>query len=183
MNSESPLLILGLGNILCRDDGVGILAVDTLVQRHGETPGVRILDGGTLGLGLLSHIRDSEVVILIDAIEADESPGTLIRLEGEEVEPAVRHRLSVHQIGVADLLDALRLLGAMPPRLILLGLVPTETSLGLGLTPAVRSGMPKLIAAVLHEATSLGHPLRQGYANDAAEPSDGYRPGVASLVL
>ena len=183
MNTERSLLILGLGNILCQDDGVGVLAVHTLVQRYGETPGVRILDGGTLGLSLLSHMQDSELVILVDAIEADEPPGTLIRLDGDEVEPAVRHRLSVHQVGVADLLDALRLLGATPPRLILLGLVPTETNLGLGLTPEVQDGMPELIAAVADEAASLGHPLLRGKADDAAEPADGYRACIAGLGL
>jgi hydrogenase maturation protease len=183
LNPNNPLLILGLGNIICQDDGVGVLAVETLAQHYGETPGVRILDGGTLGLSLLSHIQDSELVILVDAIEADEPPGTLIRLEGEEVEPAVRYRLSVHQIGVADLLDGLRLLGAMPPKLILLGLVPVETSLGLGLTPAVKDGMPELIAAVVDEAASLGHPLLRGEPDVTALPSGRYRACVASLGL
>jgi hydrogenase maturation protease len=183
MNSESSLLILGLGNILCRDDGVGVLAVESLTQSYAETPGVRILDGGTLGLSLLSHMQDSEFVILVDAIEADGPPGKLVRLEGKEVESAVRHRLSVHQIGVADLLDALRLLGVMPPKLILLGLVPVETNLGLGLTQEVDQGMPTLIAAVVDEANALGHPLVRRKADNAVEPSDSSPVGIAALGL
>ena len=133
----SPLLILGLGNVLCADDGLGVTAVAQLQRRYALPPTVRVLDGGTLGLALMSVFGESEDVILVDAIQADEPPGSLVRLEGEAVAPAVRTRLSVHQIGVADLLEGLRLVGAYPRSLVLLGLVPQSLELAVEPSPAV----------------------------------------------
>ena len=95
------LLVLGLGNVLCGDDGLGAVAIARLTDRYEIPDGMSILDGGTLGLSLLPYIEDSEKVILVDAINAEEPPGSFVRLEGDEVGPAVAGRLSVHQVGVA----------------------------------------------------------------------------------
>ena len=70
MNRRIPLLVLGLGNVLLRDDGLGVAAVGRLADRYDRPEGVRILDGGTLGLSLLPHLEDAEQVILVDAIQA-----------------------------------------------------------------------------------------------------------------
>ena len=99
-------------------------------------------------------------MILVDAIQADAPCGTLVRLEGDEVAPAVRNRLSVHQIGVADLLDGLRLLDAYPNRLILLGLVPEKMELEVALSESVSSHLELLVAEIVKEAARLGYDLR-----------------------
>ena len=151
MTIRRPTLILGLGNLLCADDGLGIAAVEALARTCHLPPGVRILDGGTLGLSLLSCFESEEDVILVDAVAADQPPGTLVRLEGDEVAPAVRQRLSPHQVGVADLLDALDLLDRRPRRLVLLGLVPASLELRVGLSPEVEERLPELVAAVAAE--------------------------------
>jgi hydrogenase maturation protease len=156
MSDRTPLLILGLGNLLCSDDGVGAVAVHRLLCEYEAPEGAVVLDGGTLGMALLPHLESADVAILVDAIRTDEPAGTLVRLEGEEVAPAVAARLSVHQVGVADLLDSARLLGRYPPRVILLGLVPTSIGLGVELTPAVQARLPSLVAAVVAEARALG---------------------------
>ena len=124
MNSRTPLLVLGLGNLLLEDDGVGPAALALLAERYEPPVGVQVFDGGTLGLSLLPYVEDAASVILVDAINADEPPGTFVRLDGDEVAPAVATRLSVHQVGVADLLEAARWSDRLPPRLVLLGLVP-----------------------------------------------------------
>ncbi len=139
-----------------------------------------MLDGGTLGLSLLSHIRASDDVILSDAINSAGPPGTFIRLEGDEVEPAVRTRLSPHQVGVADLLDALGLLGAKPRRLILLGLVPETLRLGLGRSPAVEAQLPRLVDEIVEEARRLGYELLP-YVGD--EPPLARNPTARALGL
>jgi hydrogenase maturation protease len=154
-----PLLVLGLGNLLCGDDGLGAVAVHLLLRRFAPPPGVFVLDGGTLGLSLLPYLEDAEEAILVDAIRADAPPGTLVRLEGEDVAPAVASRLSVHQVGVVDLLDGARWRGRYPSRLILLGLVPQSLALGLERSPAVEAGMGDLVEAVVAEALRLGHPF------------------------
>ena len=155
-----PVRVLGLGNLLCGDDGVGVAAVHQLLE-HWQVPEdeAAILDGGTLGMALLAHLEDAREVILLDAVYADAPAGSFVRLEGDEVEPAVRQRLSVHQVGVADLLDALRLLGEWPERLVLLGVVPLALDLRVGLSPEVAAALPRLEREAVDELRRAGvHP-------------------------
>lgn len=160
MNSPCvDLLILGLGNPLCSDDGLGVVAVQALQTRLALPEGVVAMDGGTLGLSLLPHLLDARAAILVDAIRTDDPPGSLVRIEGADVAPAVASRLSPHQVGVADLVDAARLLGRQPEPLLLLGIVPAQLGLGFGLSPAVRERMDELIRSVAEEAERLGHRL------------------------
>jgi|YelNatPaOPRAMG01_1025707.scaffolds.fasta_scaffold01785_22 hydrogenase maturation protease len=157
MPERTALLVLGLGNVLCGDDGLGAIAVH-LLQRDFRAPRQTVvLDGGTLGLSLLPLIQDAERVLMVDAIRhAGAQPGAAVRIQGDEVMPAVRERLSVHQIGVADLLDGARLLGCCPPNITLLGLVPQDLGLGVGLSPPVKRAMPGLVATIVAEARALG---------------------------
>ncbi len=157
--ADDKLLILGLGNVICGDDGVGVAAVERLAREYELPEGVEALDGGTLGLSLLHFAADADDLLLVDAIRADAPAGTLVRLEGDAVAPAVRERLSVHQIGVADLLEGLRLLDAYPRRVTLLGLVPETLELQVGLSPAVAAGLPDLVSEVVGEVGRLGYPL------------------------
>jgi len=175
------LLILGLGNVICGDDGAGVAAVARLAREHHLPEGVRALDGGTLGLALLSCASEASELLIVDAVRVDQPPGTLLRLTGEAVAPAVRERLSVHQIGVADLLDGLRLLGAEPRRMVLVGVVPESLELGLGLSPPVASRMGELVAAVAAEAGELGYPLPRRGPHETLPPE--YAPERAHRVL
>ena len=169
---ETRLLVLGLGNVLCTDDGVGPTAVARLWREWEPPPEVSVVDGGTLGMTLMPLLEAVDEAILVDAVTLDdEPPGTRVRLEGEDIPPAVLHRLSPHQIGVADLLDSLRLLGRMPPRLILLGLVPESITLGIEPTPAVKAAIPALVQDVVSEALTLGHVFRRRAACETDDPS------------
>jgi hydrogenase maturation protease len=155
-----PLLIVGLGNVLLGDDGLGVVAVERLEERFELPEEVSAIDGGTLGLSLLPVLQNARRVILVDAISADAEAGSLVRLEGEEVAHAAAHRLSPHQVGVADLLDGLRLLGGLPEQIILLGLVPERIDLTLDRSEPVDRHLPRLIDAVATEAAALGWPLQ-----------------------
>ena len=155
-----PLLVLGLGNLLCADDGLGVAAVHRLLERYEPPPGALVLDGGTLGLSLLPQVEDAERVILVDAIRGEAPPGSLVRLEGDEVAPAVAARLSVHQIGVADLLDGARWVDRYPPVLVLLGLVPGSLDLSVERSAPVESGLDGLVESVVAEAQCLGFEFR-----------------------
>ena len=118
------VLVLGLGNVLLGDDGVGTAALTHLERNWRIPPGVQLEDGGTLSLSLRGSVAQAERVILVDAVRTDDSPGTLVRLEGDDVMDAVRDRLSPHQVGVADLLEVSRLTDCYPAAVTLLGLVP-----------------------------------------------------------
>ena len=171
MTQAPRMLVLGLGNVLCGDDGLGVAAIARLTQRWEIAPEVVIADGGTLGLSLLGLFDGMDEVLLVDAILADAPPGALVALEGEDVAPAARSRLSVHQVGVADLLDALDLLGTRPRRLSLVGLVPEQIELGMERSPAVERGLPLLVERVVRELRERGHavaPRRSGGAHSPA---------------
>jgi hydrogenase maturation protease len=163
---RTPLLILGLGNLICADDGLGVTAALRLLSLYEAPEGVRILDGGTQGLALLPYVEDAERVILIDAIRDDAPPGSFVRLDGDEVAPAVAARLSVHQIGVADLLDGARWRERFPSTLVLLGLVPASLELRFGLSEAVERRLPELLERVVAEARRLGFDLRPRALNE-----------------
>ncbi len=153
---SGDVLVLGLGNVLCQDVGAGVAAVAGLNRGWTVGPGATVLDGGTLGLSLLPWLLDAEATLFVDAVGADAPPGTLVRLEGEAVAAAVAHRLSAHQVGVGDLMHAFRLLTDAPRPVVLLGVVPAETGLGLGRTPAVDAAIPALIDGVVDELRRWG---------------------------
>lgn len=177
----SDLLVLGLGNVLCSDDGVGVAALHRILTRWEPPPGTEALDGGTLGLSLLPLLEDAKAAILLDAIRTDDPPGTLVRLEGDEVGPAVAHRLSVHQVGVADLLDAARLRGRVPPTLILLGVVPESLELGVTLSAPVAATLEALCKCAMSEAAALGYVFSERRTD--AHGDRGNRAGADVLFL
>lgn len=150
-----PVVVLGLGNLLMGDDGVGVAALAALASDPRLPGGVQLLDGGTLGLSLLPYVRSAPDLILVDAVRGDGPPGSLVRLEGEEVPGAVLERLSVHQVGVADLVAGARLLGGWPERIVLCGVVPESIELRVELSPAVQDAIPSLVELVLAELGRL----------------------------
>jgi hydrogenase maturation protease len=151
------VLVLGLGNVLLGDDGLGAAAVTRIERDYRIPPGVRIEDGGTLGLSLLNLIADSQHVILVDAVRADEAPGTLVRIDGADVTDAVRDRLSPHQVGVADLLETARLIDCYPSSVTLIGLVPDIIDLAVVRSHVVENGIDTLVGAVVREVQALGY--------------------------
>ena len=153
-----PVLVLGLGNVLCGDDGAGVAALYLLERRYRLADGVVALDGGTLGLSLLPLVERAARVVIVDAIRDDGPAGTLVRLSGDEVAPAVRDRLSPHQIGVADLLTGAALIGRYPDLVVLIGVVPATLELGTARTAGVEAALPALADAVAAELTALGFP-------------------------
>jgi hydrogenase maturation protease len=153
------ILVLGLGNVLCCDDGAGIFALEQLRRRYVWPDDVALVDGGTLGLALLPTLESAPRVWILDAVMADAPPGTLLALDGEEVEPALRDRLSPHQIGVADLLDAMHWRDTWPEQLRVLGLVPASLELKIGLSPDVERGLPGLVDLAARELRKAGLPL------------------------
>jgi hydrogenase maturation protease len=176
MDSRSSLLILGLGNLLCSDDGLGALVAQAIAETRIVPDGVKVLDGGTLGLALLPYLEDAERAILVDAIQADAPPGALVRIDGDDVGPAVAARLSVHQVGVSDLIEAARWRDRVPPTLVLLGCVPLTADLGVGLSPPVQASMPELIDLVCEEARRLGFPLEKRAGNGPNSTAPGSHP-------
>lgn len=152
MNLEaSPkIAILGLGNLLLTDDGVGVHAVRRLADSGRVPHGIEVIEGGTMGLDLLPRIEGLSHLLAIDAVEFGAPPGTLFRFANEDL-ATVPTGKSVHLLGFSDLLGALRLLGCGPREVVLLGLQPESTVWGVTLSPKVAAALDDLLEAALSE--------------------------------
>lgn len=142
--------IIGIGNPLMGDDGIGIAAVSAL-EKEGVPEGVEIIDGGTGGLTLLTLMEGAKKVILVDAVETGREPGTILRLAGEDLEPETSaSSLSLHSSGLPEVLALGRALGTLPP-LILFGVQPDSVEVRLGLSEPVAAALPSLLALIREE--------------------------------
>jgi hydrogenase maturation protease len=150
------VLVLGIGNVLMMDDSLGVRAVEELQQRYSFTEGVELLDGGTSGLELLSSIQDRDYLIIIDAIKSGSTPGTVVRVEGEDVPARFMTRISPHQLGLSDVLATAKISGRLPKNMVLFGVEPEIVELGLGLSDEVKTSFAKLVQAVKEELERIG---------------------------
>lgn len=150
-------LVLGLGNILLSDEGLGVRVVQRLQGSCRFPPEVSIMDGGTLGLDLLPYLEEVDHLLVIDALEMGKEPGTIVRLAGEEVPASLSVKISPHQMGLADLLAAARLRGLYPQEIVLLGMQPGSTEVGLDLSPPVEAQIDRLIDKALKELEAWGY--------------------------
>ena len=152
MTGQRRILVLGLGNRLLTDDCVGPLVIDALQTRNhgGDTaPGVRLQEGGTLGLALLPDVEDASALVVVDAARFGGAPGDVRIFEGDAMDAQVgRSATSVHEAGLADLVSAARFAGYLPERRALVGIAPVETGWGLTPTPAVAAAIPRACAAI-----------------------------------
>ena len=152
VHSAKPILILGIGNILLQDEGVGVRAVERLRQRQ-LPPDVEIVDGGTGGADLVDVIADRRKVIVIDAMEAAAAPGTVSRFSGDELLPDPDAAISLHQLGLVESLVMARQLGCPPREVIVFGIQPARIRPGLELSPPVAAAVAEVIDAVLAECS------------------------------
>lgn len=152
------IVVLGIGNLLMGDEGVGVHAVEALRARYRLPEAVEAVDGGTAGMELLPIIADADHVILLDAIDSDQPAGTLIRLDDREVPSFFRTKLSPHQVGLADVLAAAELSDCAPRRLTFFGCVPESMDLTMELTSTVAPQVDRLVGLVAEELTKLGQP-------------------------
>jgi hydrogenase maturation protease len=146
------VLIMGIGNLLLSDEGVGVHAVRRLAERD-LPPGVDILDGGTSGVDLIDHIDGRSKIIVIDAATGDGPPGTIYRCEARELFDQ-GDALSLHELGLVDTLRMAEQLGCAPGRVIVLGVQPASMEPGLDLSPQVAAVLPKVLELALAEATT-----------------------------
>lgn len=150
-NASPNILVLGIGNLVMSDDGVGVRIVQRLQREYYFSGNVQVIDGGTLGLDLLPMLEDKSHLIIIDAVETGEKPGTCITLNDDEIPVALETKVSPHQMGVKDLLSVSRLLGHIPERMILFGIQPECIELGEHLSPAVAAQVDTLVECVVNQ--------------------------------
>lgn len=174
-----PILILGLGNILMRDEGVGVCIVEAM--RGMDWPAdAEMMEGGTAGFGLLDAICGRQRVIVLDAVECEGAPGTVVqfRVDPAQVGAAPCCPVSLHEVGLVEVLRAARLLNAAPREVIVLGVKPAAIESGLDLTSEVASAIPKVIAVVkaLVVAGKADRPEVEADCSAAMDASANWQP-------
>lgn len=149
MPAERSILVLGLGNVLMQDDGVGVHAANALGHWVEGRDSVVVRDGGTLGLSLLPEVEACSGLIVLDAAMLSAPPGTVKAFEGAAMDAQLSgKKFSVHEVALSDLLAAAELLGGKPERRALIGVQPEVVDWGLEPTPAVAAAIPKMHEAV-----------------------------------
>ncbi|UCG15951.1 MAG: hydrogenase maturation protease [Phycisphaerales bacterium] len=139
-----------MGNILLRDEGVGVRVVEAM-ERLELPPEVELFDGATAGLDLVDVLADRCKVIVIDAIDGDSKPGTVLRLTPEDVAPQEDRGVSLHEIGLLETLMVARQLGVAPQETIIFGVKPHDVGCGLDLSAEMARLVPRIIGLVLAE--------------------------------
>lgn len=135
---------MGVGNALMQDDGVGSRITESLSAPPHDAASLDIVDGGTVGLALLPRLEDADAVIVADAAELGEAPGTIrVFLDGAIDRQLSGKRRSVHEVALLDLFAAASIRGHMPPRRALVAIQPASTDWGLELTPDVAAALPR----------------------------------------
>ena len=154
---ELRVLVLGIGNILLRDEGVGVHVVNRFRDIYTVPDGVDIIDGGTMGLDLMPYFEGRTHVIVIDAVRGNgEQPGTILRFSATEVMGVLGERISPHQIGLSDLLACTAVGSQLPEHIVLLGIVPESLETGLEMTPTVQGKLDDMVGLLRNELETAG---------------------------
>jgi hydrogenase maturation protease len=148
------LTILGVGNELLSDEGIGVHAIKKL-QKIELPPEVEVIEGGTDGFGLINIITDTDYLIVIDSIKGGSEPGTIYRFNINDAPscPDV-FKTSVHQIGILEVINLSQLIGKTPETVVI-GIEPENISAGMDLSEKLKEKIPKIIDLVLEETRSI----------------------------
>jgi hydrogenase maturation protease len=150
------VLVVGLGNPIMADDGLGLVALERLRQGWRLPQSVHLVDGGTWGMNLLPLIEDAERVLFLDAIDAGRPPGTLVELGREALPRSLGLKLSPHQIDLREVLALAELRGTIPSDMVAIGLQPGRVEMCAGLSPELECRLDDLLRAVVDRLDRWG---------------------------
>jgi hydrogenase maturation protease len=148
--------VMGVGNPLVRDEGVGVRVAEVLMSSFAFPDNVTVLDAGTMGMGILNLFRDADYILVVDAVDGTgEAPGTVMRISPEEIAPnQVMH--SLHDIRLVDVLEAAELMDIRPEADFIGVQIADMADIALGLTAEVEAAVPDAVAAVLDVLAERG---------------------------
>ena len=147
----SYITVLGIGNILLSDEGFGVRVVEELQKCCKFPEEVEVLDGGTLGLDLLRFIKGTKKLVLLDAVDGGKEPGTLYHLTGDDVSAYFHGQVSLHELGIKDILTDLELTDKKVEEVVIIGVQPLSLEVGLELTPLIQGKVQAAVHAVKEE--------------------------------
>ena len=179
MQGQPNVLVLGIGNLLWADEGFGVRAVEAMHARYAFADNVRLVDGGTQGIYLVQLIRDADILVVFDAVDYGLEPGTMKRVEGDEVPRFLgAKKVSLHQTGFSEVLMMAEMMGEPPSHQLLIGVQPVELEdYGGSLRPEVADKIDPAIAMALDYLAGFGIE-----PNERAEPLDAVE-GIGCLEM
>ncbi len=182
--ASERIVVLGMGNLLRSDEGLGVRALHRLIERYTIPDQIMTIDGGTLGLDLMSYLEDAGHLLVLDAAITDGPPGTLLRLEGSEVPVYLGIKTSPHEISLPDLLAVLTLRDVAPTEVVVLGMQPATIALGWDLSPVVAAHLDTLVAAAADQLRAWNVPIVARAATDHLTTGVAHEPlvGPSSTV-
>jgi hydrogenase maturation protease len=154
------VIVLGVGNILLSDEGIGVRAIEKLQQDYDLPPEVVIIDGGTTGMEMLEDLSNATHIVIVDAVRSGKPPASIIRLADEQVPVFFKTKLSPHQIGLSDVLATLEFIGEAPGGVTVIGVEPVSLETSMSLSPQVEARLPELMDLLVTELHELGMPVR-----------------------
>lgn len=144
------IIILGIGNILLKDEGLGVRTIEYL-RRFTLPPQAELVDGGTATFDLYPFLTEADHLVVVDAVKGQMSPGTIYRLEPKDLMPQQQSPISPHDLGLLDALDMAAKIGKMPRSVVIFGVEPKEIDWGMELTPEIEDVIPRVANLVLTE--------------------------------
>jgi len=140
----ADISVVGIGNIIMQDEGFGVKCAEHLQKITDYPDFVQIIDGGTLGMDLMPYIAGTKKLLFIDAMDVEGNVGDFYQFTGDELNAYFKNKMSVHDLGVNDMLAVLKLTDNPVEEIIVMGIKPDVVSMGLDLTPAVAAKIPQV---------------------------------------
>ncbi|MEW6586356.1 MAG: HyaD/HybD family hydrogenase maturation endopeptidase [Nitrospirota bacterium] len=153
VTQKKPILILGIGNLILKDEGFGVHVVRKMMDMSFPED-VEVMDGGTMGIDLLYYIEGRKKVIAIDVVKADSRPGTIYRFTDKDIDYHREMLRSAHEIDFAYVLKTAEHMGNKPDNVVFIGITPQEIEPGIGLSPVLEKKIPQVIDLVMQEIES-----------------------------
>lgn len=153
---ENSIVVLGVGNILLTDEGLGVHVVEDLKANYTFTPQISLIDGGTMGMELLTYMRGMKKILLIDAVNGGEAPGTIYEFPHRELEQYFTDHISVHEVGMQDILRIRAIQENPLEDAIVIGVEPESLDVGFEPSAPVQKALPEVKERVLRVLREWG---------------------------
>jgi hydrogenase maturation protease len=182
LEQRSDTVVIGIGNILFKDEGVGVYAAKYLEENYRFSPAVDIVDGGTLGFKLMSYYQSYDKVVILDTVSIDDTPGSVYNLPAKELMGLGAYRNTAHEVEVVEMLEICSMLEKMA-EVNVIGMVPRDIEcVDISLTPQAKAAIPTMVAEAIRELERAGIEVSSRKGRDLDAIIEAYNaPTMAAL--
>ena len=143
------MVIIGIGNVLQKDDGLGVYAASYIYENYTFSPKVQVINGGVEGIHLFNVLEENNHVIVLDCLQLDDTPASIYAIPAKEISGYGLNNGGAHEIGIIQCMDMMELQGKEIPEAIVIGIVPTEVTFAFGLSEEIIEAFDGYISVVL----------------------------------